>query len=150
MRVMLPPPLLDAVPPPSAPFDDGQAGAATEGVPATAMALIIAAALCHAGWNAAARRVRGDLAVLTVGLGVAMLALALPAALIRPQGALIDAVPYMLGSGAIHVVYLYLIGAMYRHAEGDVSLVYPVARYMRFNLDCIARVWFGGTSSVYL
>ena len=67
--------------------------------------------------------------MLTVGLSVAMLVLALPAALVRPQGALIDAAPYMLASGAIHVFYLYLVGAMYRHAEGDVSIVYPVARY---------------------
>lgn len=36
--------------------------------------------------------------------------------------------PFIIGSGLLHCVYFYLVGAMYAHAGGDVSTVYPIAR----------------------
>jgi drug/metabolite transporter (DMT)-like permease len=98
-------------------------------VPASAIALVLVAACCHASWNLIAKRAGGGLAFLWL-FGVFASAGLLPAALWtiaqpdlkfgRPQ------LIACLGSGFIHIFYFSLLQAGYR--EGDLSVVYPVAR----------------------
>jgi drug/metabolite transporter (DMT)-like permease len=93
-------------------------------VPPDALALTLAAAALHAGWNVLIARAgdpegAGAAAVLT---GVAVFA---PVAVLTWQ---VDwsAVPYMAASATAELVYFALLAAAYRRSE--MSLVYPVAR----------------------
>ena len=88
--------------------------------------LILLSACIHASWNLAARKVKGDFAVLVGGIALVSV-LIIPVAFFVPvTGPLLEGVPFFIASGLIHVLYLALIGQMY--SLGDVSLVYPVAR----------------------
>ena len=80
--------------------------------------------MLHAAWNAAAHAVPDRLVgfaligtAYTLVCGAAVLVLGLPPA---------SAWPYVLGSAALHVVYLLLLWTSYR--LGEFSQVYPVAR----------------------
>ena len=93
--------------------------------------LAIASALCHALWNLAARRVSGDLVVLWLGFGVgATLVFPFAAGLwIRGDSGAdlsLEAIQFMVVSGIVHSVYTLLLSSAYR--QGEISLVYPVAR----------------------
>ncbi len=98
-------------------------------MPASAVALVLAAALLHALWNIALKRAGSDrwmplITALTI-LGVW-----------APVGLWfgIDAVPHwgatewglMLASGLTHVVYFHVLLRGYR--QSDLTVVYPVAR----------------------
>ncbi|WP_395666120.1 EamA family transporter [Methylocella sp.] len=88
------------------------------------MALVLVAALLHAGWNALIRSSADralDAALVAGGAGVAA-AVALPF-LAAPAPA---ALGFMLASGVIHVVYMLLVGAVY--ARGEMSVAYPLMR----------------------
>ena len=93
-------------------------------MPASALGLALAAAALHALWNLLLARERDPEATTAVALVVFVLALApLAAATWRVES---GAVPYILGSGALELVYVALLATAYRHFE--LSLVYPLAR----------------------
>jgi drug/metabolite transporter (DMT)-like permease len=87
-------------------------------------AVVLASALLHAGWNAAAHRI-GDQAAGFALIGVAYTAVS--AALLplagEPGG---GAEPYLLASAAVHVLYTGLLLQSYR--SGEFAHVYPLAR----------------------
>ena len=98
-------------------------------MPATALALVLAAALLHALWNLAAKRAGGDTRfVLLTALMITVLW--------APVGiwAAWDEVPHwgafewllIAASGAVHVGYFSVLLRGYR--ASDLTVVYPVAR----------------------
>jgi drug/metabolite transporter (DMT)-like permease len=93
-------------------------------VPATALALALAAAFVHALWNLLLARARDPQAATAVALVVAIAAFALPAAVFWDVDGRVW--PYVAGSAALELVYFALLAAAYRRVE--LSLVYPVAR----------------------
>jgi drug/metabolite transporter (DMT)-like permease len=93
-------------------------------MPPSALGLAFAAAVLHALWNLLLARQRDPDATTAVSLVVFVVTLApLAAATWRVEGA---AVPYIVGSGALELVYVVLLAAAYRRYE--LSLVYPLAR----------------------
>jgi uncharacterized membrane protein len=93
----------------------------------TIFALVLIAAMLHALWNFAARKASGDLAVIWFGLIVTGLG-SLPFAMnIELTGeSLRSAWPYMVATGIIHAFYFGLLSSSYK--EGEISVVYPIAR----------------------
>jgi drug/metabolite transporter (DMT)-like permease len=94
------------------------------GLPAGLAALTLLAAVLHAAWNAAAHAVPDRLVgfaligtAYTVVCGAVVLVVGPPP---------VSAWPFVLGSAALHVVYLLLLWTSYR--LGAFSQVYPVAR----------------------
>jgi hypothetical protein len=94
---------------------------------ATALALVVAAALLHAGWNALAKRGRDPIAFLWLASMVAAPVL-LPwgARELAVSGLPWRAVPFVVGTIVLHAIYFYTLGRAY--ATGAYSLVYPIAR----------------------
>ena len=92
-----------------------------------ALALVLVAALIHAGWNALAKRARDPLVFLWSSVSLASLFLAPLGAWVilvedwRPGGAF-----FVLATIVVHTVYFWVLGRAY--ASGDLSIVYPVAR----------------------
>ena len=93
-------------------------------MPPTAFALALAAAFVHALWNFLLARARDPEAATAVALLVAVVAFALPAALVWDVDGRVW--PYAAGSAALELVYFALLAAAYRRVE--LSLVYPIAR----------------------
>jgi drug/metabolite transporter (DMT)-like permease len=93
-------------------------------VPAEALALALAAAFLHAGWNVLLRG-SADVAARTVAVLCWSVVLFAPAAAAtwRVSG---SAAPYVAASAAAEGVYFVLLVAAYRRRE--LSVVYPVAR----------------------
>lgn len=96
---------------------------------AAAAALVLAAALCHAGWNFLVKRINGGPELLWLFSAISSL-LYLPLALwivivARPPLGPAQ-ILFMAGSTVLHLGYFALLQAGYR--RGDLSLVYPVAR----------------------
>lgn len=89
-----------------------------------ALALTLAAAVVHAGWNVLLAGARDVHAATTVTLVLAVVAFAPVAALTWNVDA--AAVPWLVASSTLQLVYFALLVAAYR--ASDVSLVYPVAR----------------------
>jgi drug/metabolite transporter (DMT)-like permease len=92
-----------------------------------ALALVVAAAMLHAVWNALAKRAQDQLVFLWSSVAVASVVL-LPVGLLRlphagPPAAVL---PFVLATVVIHAVYFFALGRAYRH--GDFSRVYPIAR----------------------
>ena len=97
-------------------------------MPATALALVIAAAFIHAAWNALAKRAGDPFLFLWAAFSCAT-ALTLPVAIWQLAAAAhFDrrALVFLGATSTIHVVYFYALGAAYRRS--DFSQVYPVAR----------------------
>jgi drug/metabolite transporter (DMT)-like permease len=93
-------------------------------MPLDALALALAAAVMHAGWNVLLGGVRDSEAAAAVAT-VAGVLLLLPVAL--ATGGVTDAaLPFAAASAVLHIAYLALLARAYRH--GEVSVVYPVAR----------------------
>ena len=94
-------------------------------VPADALALALAAAALHAGWNVLIARA-GD----PEGAGAAAILFAVvvfaPVAALTWERATGRRCPYMAVSAAAELVYFALLAAAYRRSE--MSLVYPIAR----------------------
>lgn len=86
-------------------------------------ALLLAAAL-HAGWNALVRR-DGDSTAASVAVAAGGTVVGLGVAPFLPPIAP-AAIPFVLGSSCIHIVYYALVARAYRH--GELSVVYPVMR----------------------
>ena len=91
---------------------------------AGALALTLASALVHAGWNLALARARDPEAATAVVLVLALVVWAVPALLLG--GVSSEAVPYIAASAVLELAYFALLAAAYRRAE--LSVVYPVAR----------------------
>jgi drug/metabolite transporter (DMT)-like permease len=108
-------------------------------VPASALALTLAAAFLHAGWNvlvAGARDVRATTAV-ALALSVVLFA-PVAAATWSVEGA---AIPWIALSAALELAYFLLLVAAY--TRSDLSLVYPVARGSAPVLVLVASTAFG-------
>lgn len=93
-------------------------------MPAEALALVLCAAVVHAGWNTLLAGARDSRASTNLALAVGALALVPVAAATWRIDA--EALPYLIPSAALEIVYVLLLGAAYDHVE--LSLVYPVAR----------------------
>jgi drug/metabolite transporter (DMT)-like permease len=93
-------------------------------VPADALALTLAAAVLHAGWNVFLRGSADVEARTAVVLGLSLLVFApLAAAMWSVSWAV---APYVAASAALEGAYFALLVAAYRRRE--LSVVYPVAR----------------------
>jgi drug/metabolite transporter (DMT)-like permease len=94
-----------------------------------ALALIVTAAGAHASWNFLAKQARGGIAFVWLGGLVAASVYAVPA---FAELALGDrtvsgaGIAFMLGSGCLHATYFTTLQRGY--AQGDLSVVYPLAR----------------------
>jgi drug/metabolite transporter (DMT)-like permease len=93
-------------------------------VASSALALALAAAVLHAGWNLLLARARDVEAATAIAFALAVV-LYTPVAASRWEIAP-EAVPYMAVSAAFELVYLCLLAFAYGRAE--LSVVYPVAR----------------------
>jgi drug/metabolite transporter (DMT)-like permease len=92
--------------------------------------LVVLAALAHAAWNVLAKTASGGATFVWVFSALAA-AIWLPIALVahlvdpgEPVG--LEGIAFMAGSGALHALYFVLLQRGYR--DGDLSLVYPLAR----------------------
>ncbi|MDQ2928555.1 MAG: EamA family transporter [Pseudomonadota bacterium] len=117
---------------------------------ATALGLVIAAALMHALWNVVAKKTGGD-------ARFALIAALFLVVIWAPLGAWAawDAVPLwgtlqwsvLLASAIVHVVYFTTLLRGYRLS--DLTIVYPVARGTGPLLATLgALAWFGETMSL--
>lgn len=107
----------------------------------TVFALVLTAAVVHALWNFAARKVAGNLGVLWLSVWISGL-LCLPFAVRVPlSGASIEqALPFTLATGVIHAVYYMLLAKAYE--KGEISFVYPIARGTGVALTCLVAALF--------
>jgi drug/metabolite transporter (DMT)-like permease len=96
-------------------------------MPAAALALVLTAALLHAGWNALTKRARDQFAFLCLALSVGSV-LFLPVTLwAMPAGGVpAGAWPFVIATVLLHALYFGALSRSYR--SGEFSLVYPVAR----------------------
>ena len=98
-------------------------------MPTFALALVIVAALAHAAWNVLAKTASGgatfvwlfSAAAIVIWLPALVVAVVVAPGALGPEG-----VAFMAGSGALHALYFVLLQRGYR--DGDLSLVYPLAR----------------------
>ena len=111
-------------------------------MPASAVALALAAAVVHATWNLLIARARDPQSATAVAAVAGAVAVAPAAALTWHVGA--RAVPYALASAAIHIVYFSLLALAY--ARADLSVVYPLARGSAPPLVLAGAVVFLGES----
>jgi drug/metabolite transporter (DMT)-like permease len=93
--------------------------------------LVLVAAVCHAGWNFAARRTDGSLCVLWLGGLVAGTLMTPVAAVVVwrwPETIVLNpqSLACIAATGLLHALYFVLLGRAYE--EGEISVVYPVAR----------------------
>ena len=108
---------------------------------ATALALVLTGAACHAVWNVVAKKAGGGLVFVWL-FGLVSLLAAAPVALwawtTHPQ--LFDGWMWFaaLGSGLVHVVYSLVLQKAYR--ESDFAVVYPVARGSGPMLSVVAAI----------
>jgi len=93
------------------------------------LALVLFAALAHAGWNVLAKTASGGATFVWL-FSAAAVAIWLPAVvvavLVAPGSLGLEGIAFMVGSGALHALYFVLLQRGYR--DGDLSLVYPLAR----------------------
>jgi drug/metabolite transporter (DMT)-like permease len=98
-------------------------------LPTFALLLVLAAAFAHAAWNLFAKTAEGGTTFvwLSALAGVVLYLPALIVALVVAPGRLgAVALGFMIGSGLLHSLYFVLLQRGYR--DGDLSLVYPLAR----------------------
>src|ERR1700749_4293520 len=88
------------------------------------IALVVLAAALHATWNEIVKSIDDRLSVMAV-LGLATAAVSVPVVLIA-HAPPADAVPFLLGSIAVHGVYNLLLIALY--GDADFNQAYPLAR----------------------
>jgi drug/metabolite transporter (DMT)-like permease len=99
-------------------------------VSTAALALVVLAALAHAAWNVLAKTAGGGatfvwlFSALAAAIWLPVAAIALVVDSGRAVG--LEGIAFMAGSGALHALYFLLLQRGYR--EGDLSLVYPLAR----------------------
>lgn len=94
-----------------------------------ALALVLAAACCHAGWNFLVKRINGGPELVWLfSLVAAILYLPMAIWVFAVQQPVLGAkeIAFCLISSALHMGYFLLLQRGYR--QGDLSLVYPTAR----------------------
>ena len=98
-------------------------------MPAAALLLLLAAAVAHAGWNYFAKGANND-AAFNVAYLICSLVVYVPIAAIAwaidPQDLTWAGAIFVGVSACLHIGYYFLLTRGYR--EGDLSLVYPLAR----------------------
>lgn len=94
---------------------------------ATALALVIGAAVLHSAWNALAKRGRDQLMFLWSSVSLATLLL-LPfwLSMLSSRGLPAAALPFVVATIILHALYFFALARSY--SSGEFSLVYPVAR----------------------
>ena len=95
-----------------------------------ALALVITAAILHAGWNYLLKKCGGGIGVLTLSAIVATVALtpfSLFLIFVNDFAFTPTMIGVILGSGVLHMIYFLLLDRAYR-SGGDLSVVYPLAR----------------------
>lgn len=98
-------------------------------MPTLALALVLSAAVCHAGWNLALKKAHGSGLSFFALIGILeVLIWALPVYFFLPE---FDAIRpswliAMLGSAVVHIAYFWLLLRAYKSA--DLSIAYPLAR----------------------
>ncbi|HYD49552.1 MAG TPA: EamA family transporter [Terriglobales bacterium] len=96
---------------------------------ALALALVLSAAVLHAGWNLLAKRVAGGIAfiwlVCTTG-ALVYFPVAIAYVLVAEPPLAWPMAAFIAGSAVIHLAYFFLLQRGYQ--VGDLSLVYPLAR----------------------
>jgi len=108
-----------------------------------AMALVLASALLHAGWNVLAKKSNRKIVfiwwflLVSAVLYLPMFLYFLPKKIITPAGWW-----FAFGSGVIHFLYFYFLGRAYQ--SGDLSLVYPLSRAIAPIVVAIVAVIFVG------
>ena len=110
-------------------------------MPTLALGLVLLAAVCHAGWNIALKRAKGDGLAFFALVGIfEILVWAIPVGLLLPklEGFHINWFIAMLGSAIVHVAYFWLLLRAYKSA--DLSLAYPLARATGPLLSVIAAI----------
>ncbi|HYU86905.1 MAG TPA: EamA family transporter [Kribbellaceae bacterium] len=96
----------------------------SSGLPASAVVMVLLAAVAHAGWNAIAHAVDDKLVAMTAfATGAAAVAVPLLAATSAPARA---SWPWLAASVAVHLAYQLLLVTSYK--LGDFSQMYPLAR----------------------
>jgi drug/metabolite transporter (DMT)-like permease len=116
-------------------------------MPTAALAMVLAAAVCHAGWNVALKKARGSGLSFYAVLGVFEIVVwAIPVLIFFPAIEEIRPVwlVAMFGSAVIHIAYFWLLQRAYKVA--DLSLAYPLARATGPLLSVIAAILFLGES----
>ncbi len=113
-------------------------------MPASALALILVAAFCHATWNLILKRSKGGGMIFFWLVAWIETLVYAPLAIffITQLGYTPDAraIVMMLGSALIHVAYFVFLDRGYR--TGDLSVVYPLARASGPLLTIIAAIFF--------
>jgi len=110
-----------------------------------ALALVLTAAVCHAGWNFALKKAHGDGLSFFALVGIfEILVWIVPVALLLPplDQFNTDWLIAMFGSAVIHVAYFWLLLRAYKSA--DLSLAYPLARATGPLLSVLAAIFFLG------
>lgn len=108
----------------------------------TALALVLAAAALHAGWNALVAGAKDTHATTAVAMLTGVLVFALPAALTWRVEA--EAWPYIAASAVLELAYFALLAAAY--ARADYTFAYPTARGSAPVLVLLISTIFLGTS----
>jgi len=112
-------------------------------VSALVLGLVLAAAFAHAGWNVFAKTAEGGATFvwLAAAAGCVLYLPALVVALaVAPGRVDATALAFMAVSGALHSLYFVLLQRGYR--DGDLSLVYPLARGTGPLLATVAAIAF--------
>ena len=109
-------------------------------MPLDALAFALGAAALHAFWNVVLARERDVEAATALAVVSVLVVLVLPAALTWRVEA--DAIPFIVASGVLELVYFAMLAAAYRRYE--LSLVYPVARGLAPVLALLIVVAAGG------
>ena len=89
--------------------------------------LVLVAAVTHALWNFAAKKVSGNFTVFWYGhYIVSVLHFSYTAYLLATIGFNSEGLPFLLISAASHLVYYIMF--LYTYSKSDISSVYPIAR----------------------
>jgi drug/metabolite transporter (DMT)-like permease len=98
-------------------------------MPTAALVLVLFAALAHAAWNVLAKTASGGATFVWLFSATAVviwLPAVVAAVIVAPGSLGLEGIAFMVGSGALHALYFVLLQRGYR--DGDLSLVYPLAR----------------------
>ena len=98
-------------------------------MPTAALVLVLFAALAHAAWNVLAKTASGGATfvwLFSAAAVVIWLPAVVVAVLVAPGSLGLEGIAFMVVSGALHALYFVLLQRGYR--DGDLSLVYPLAR----------------------
>ena len=89
--------------------------------------IVLVAAITHALWNFAAKKVSGNITVFWYGQYiVAIVHFAFTVYLVATTGFNSEGLPFLLISAASH--FFYNIGFLYTYSKSDISSVYPISR----------------------